>query len=138
MEKVPLIAVVGICAAGKSMVVDALRQEGYSVMEIAQEHSELPYLWARSNPGFIIYLTASDETVQKRRSYLTAQRIQHQRHMLAHVSRHADLIVDGTGKSADEVISSAKEALRSAGIAKSAEPTYRGLDLSEFNMRRRG
>lgn len=118
MAKVPLIAVVGICAVGKSMVVEALRQDGYSAMEIAQEHSELPYMWARSNPGFIIYLTASDEAVQQRRSYLTPQRLQNQRQRLAHVSRCADLVIDSTDMDADEMVTAAREALDSGGIAR--------------------
>src|SRR5687768_4503941 len=42
------IIVVGVCSAGKSTLVRALRGRGYKVRACAQEHSGVPYLWQRS------------------------------------------------------------------------------------------
>jgi len=36
------IAVVGPCGAGKSILADALRENGYDARQIAQEHSFFP------------------------------------------------------------------------------------------------
>ena len=116
MSKSSLIAVVGVCAVGKSTIVEILREKDYSAIEIAQEHAELPYLFARSNPEFVVYLTASDEVIQSRRKYLTGERLQTQRQLLSYASNCADVIIDSTGKSLEGVMDEILIALHEADI----------------------
>ena len=55
-----IIGVVGPCAAGKTTLVAALREMGYNVRHIAQEHSYVPYMWQRlAKPDLLIYLDVS-------------------------------------------------------------------------------
>ena len=59
----PLIAVVGVCAAGKSTLVQALRAEGFNARQVLQEHSYVPNMWQRiTNPDLLIYLDCTIET----------------------------------------------------------------------------
>src|SRR5438105_14351833 len=60
------IVVVGVCSSGKSTLVRALRERGYSAQAVSQEHSYVPYLWQRSTPDVLIYLDASLHTIHGR------------------------------------------------------------------------
>ncbi len=54
------IGVVGPCASGKTTLIAGLRQRGYNVKHIAQEHSYVKDMWSRiSNPDLLIYLDVS-------------------------------------------------------------------------------
>jgi adenylate kinase len=65
----PLIAVVGVCASGKTTLVNALRVHGYRARQVSQEHSYVPDMWRRfTTPDILIYLDASLETIRRRRS----------------------------------------------------------------------
>ena len=65
----PLIAIVGVCAAGKTTLAAALRSQGYNARGILQEHSYVPTMWQRiTKPDLLIYLDASLETVRRRRN----------------------------------------------------------------------
>lgn len=88
----PRIAVVGVCAAGKSTLVAGLRALGWNAYAVAQEHSGVPYLWRRQNPDFLVMLDAEWETVRRRRpvSY-GPERVAEQRDRLRHARAHADL-----------------------------------------------
>ena len=62
------IVVVGPCAAGKTTLVDALVDLGYSAYAVAQEHSIIRDLWARRNPDVVIALDLDLAVVRERRS----------------------------------------------------------------------
>ncbi len=63
-----IIAVVGVCASGKSTLIAALTSRGYSCKHIAQEHSYVANMWKRLvNPDILIYLSARYETTLKRK-----------------------------------------------------------------------
>jgi deoxyadenosine/deoxycytidine kinase len=62
------IVVVGPCAAGKTTLVDALREHGYRAYAVAQEHSVISDLWKRRNPDVLISLDLDLEEVRRRRS----------------------------------------------------------------------
>lgn len=65
----PLIAVVGVCASGKTTLVNALRTCGYQVRQVSQEHSYVPDMWLRlTQPALLIYLDASLDTIRLRRN----------------------------------------------------------------------
>ncbi|MFO8061028.1 MAG: hypothetical protein R6U70_10305 [Bacillota bacterium] len=112
MNDIRLIAVVGICASGKTTLVQQLRQKGYSAVEVAQEHSEVPYLWARHNPDFLVHLDARDEIVATRRSYLRPDRLRLERELLSYARAKANLVLDTSEKSAEMVCCDVIEALR--------------------------
>jgi thymidylate kinase len=65
----PLIAVVGVCASGKTTLVNALGAHGYRARRVSQEHSYVPDMWLRlTMPDILIYLDASLETIRLRRN----------------------------------------------------------------------
>lgn len=94
--KGPRIAVVGPCAAGKSLLVQALRERGNDVHEVAQEHSHVPAMWQRiTQPDVLIYLDVSWEVARQRRT--TSRRAawwDELAHRLHHARQHADLYID--------------------------------------------
>ena len=62
------IAVVGVCASGKSTLVAALCTLGYDARQCGQEHSHVPDMWQRlSRPQVLVYLHGSDGVVLSRR-----------------------------------------------------------------------
>jgi hypothetical protein len=63
----PRIAVIGHCAAGKSTLVNGLRDAGIDAHASAQEHSVIPHLWKHLHPDLLIFLDVDLETVQQRR-----------------------------------------------------------------------
>jgi len=89
------IVLVGICGSGKTTLAQGLRRLGYEVRECAQEHSNVPYMWQRiSRPDVLIYLDASEETVQRRGCWhYLAGYVEEQRKRLAHARAHCDLYV---------------------------------------------
>ena len=62
------IVIVGHCASGKSTLVDSLRELGYDAYVAAQEHSEVPALWAHLQPDVVIALSVSAAEVRRRRT----------------------------------------------------------------------
>lgn len=116
-NRAPLVGVVGICAVGKSTLVQALRAARYTVIEIPQEHSELPYLWVRHHPAFLVYLDVSDAVAQKRRSYLVPDRLAQERQLLAFARENAQLCLDVDGLAPQEVLALVTSALDAYGIA---------------------
>ena len=64
------IALVGVCGAGKSTVVRLLRERGYHIREIHQEHSYVPRMWRTIHrPEVLVYLDASWDEVHRRRPH---------------------------------------------------------------------
>ena len=96
----PLIAVVGVCAAGKTTLARALRTQGYNARPVLQEHSYVPTMWQRiTKPDILIYLTADLETVRQRRhdpgfpAWLLEQELDRLRHARTHCHIHIDTSV---------------------------------------------
>lgn len=61
------VVVVGVCGAGKSVLVDRLRDFGYDAQVVAQEHSYVPNLWQQGRPDMLVYLDADLPAIRKRR-----------------------------------------------------------------------
>jgi len=100
------IAVVGPCASGKSTLVGRLRAEGWDARMPAQEHSYVPDMWKRlSQPDVLIYLDADNEILRRRRpgDALNDAYLARERKHLAHARAHADLILDTTHLTPEEV-----------------------------------
>ena len=78
------IAIVGICASGKTTLVRGLREAGYDAYNVAQEHSCIH--------DFMIDATLA--AVHKRRVvYWGQDRIDMQHERLADARKHADLYI---------------------------------------------
>jgi len=107
MKTKPKVGVVGACSAGKSTLVQGLRQHGYTdARPISQEHSYVPYMWERiTNPDVLIYLDVSFENAQKRRWLnWTPDEYTEQLRRLEHARQHAHLYVDTNPLSVGEVL----------------------------------
>jgi hypothetical protein len=101
-----IVGVVGPCSSGKSALVRRLRDDGYTVREIRQEHSEVPDMWRRiTNPDVLIYLDVTVECAAVReRLNSPSSWWQHERTVrLAHARAHCDLYIDTTPLSPVEV-----------------------------------
>jgi deoxyadenosine/deoxycytidine kinase len=88
------IAVVGVCASGKSVLTDSLLDLGYSARCLAQEHSHVAGMWrAHGQPNIVIFLDASPETINTRtgREDWTAELVAQQHRRLADVRKYCDL-----------------------------------------------
>jgi len=100
------IKLVGVCAAGKSTLLQNLRAEGYHVLPCAQEHSYVPDLWRRLNPpDVLIYLDAQPATVaQRRRTQEPVEAwLAEERGRLAHARAHCDLYLPTDELTPEEV-----------------------------------
>jgi thymidylate kinase len=105
-EEHPLIAVVGPCHSGKSLLVQALCERGYRAREVAQEHSYVPAMWQRiTRPDLLVYLDVSWEVARQRRpTDAKADWWAEQAHRLRHARQHADLYVHTDKLTPQEVI----------------------------------
>ncbi len=99
------VAVVGPCTAGKTVLVDALREAGYNARHVAQEHSYVPDMWQRiAKPDALIYLDVSYEVAyQRRRISWGPERLAEQARRLAHARQHCDLCIETDDLSEEEV-----------------------------------
>jgi chloramphenicol 3-O-phosphotransferase len=101
------IAVVGVCAAGKTTLVRALQAQGWHARQVLQEHSYVPHMWQRiTNPDVLIYLDALLETVRRRRrdpefpDWLYAE----EQARLRHARAQCDFYVDTNALTPEEVL----------------------------------
>jgi len=108
-ESRPLIAVVGPCASGKSLLVAQLEQRGYRAREVNQEHSYVPTMWQQfTQPDLLIYLDVSQEVASKRRSSeANAAWWDALNQRLQHAFDNADLRIDTDGLTPEEVLAEA-------------------------------
>lgn len=100
------IGLVGPCTAGKSTVGSRLRELGYEVRQIAQEHSYVPNMWKRiSNPDILIFLEVSYENTLSRRN-LSWKKSDYeiQLHRLRHAKAFATLSINTDLYSVEEVV----------------------------------
>lgn len=112
------IAVVGVCASGKSVLVAKLRALGYDARSCAQEHSCVPDMWQRlSRPQILIYLDASAQTVLERRSLGNVEDVLRQeRQRLAHARKHCHIYLPTDTLSEARVLEIALCHLRTLGL----------------------
>ena len=105
-QSAPRIVVVGVCSAGKSTLVRALRERGYNARAVSQEHSYVPHLWQRSTPDVLVYLDASLHTIRGRgRRRWSQSLLDEEHHRLEHAREHSDLYITTNGLSQQDVVS---------------------------------
>ena len=61
------IAIVGICASGKTTLVRGLREAGYDAYNVAQEHSCIHDFWNKHHPDVLVMIDATLAAIHKRR-----------------------------------------------------------------------
>jgi len=90
-----LIGVVGPCAAGKSTLIQGLKELGISARHIAQEHSMVPDMWNRlTNPDVLIFLDVSyPVTIERKQMDWTEAEYNEQRLRLKHALQSANLYI---------------------------------------------
>jgi cytidylate kinase len=116
----PLIAVVGPCASGKSLLVQALRERGYNAREVAQEHSHVPAMWQRiTHPDLLIYLDTSWEVAHQRRpTDAGADWWDELARRLRHARQHADLYIHTDALTPQQVLDRVQAFLNVAGLSR--------------------
>jgi dephospho-CoA kinase len=88
------IAIVGVCASGKTTLVAGLREAGYDAYNVAQEHSCVHNFWAKKNPDLVVMIDATLPAIHKRRLvYWGEDRLVTQHKRLADAKAHADLYI---------------------------------------------
>jgi deoxyadenosine/deoxycytidine kinase len=110
----PLIAVVGVCASGKSTLVRGLQARGWNARHVVQEHSYVPDMWQRiTQPDLLICLDASLEIIRQRRRdpEMPAWLIDEERHRLRHAREFCALYVQTDMLTPDQVLGRALEFL---------------------------
>ncbi len=103
--RLPVIAVLGVSASGKTTLVKGLKALGYPAFCVVQEHSLAPRLWRRRPADLTVVLDASYATVQRRRPGTLGPRLlEAERRRLADAIAHCDLWLPTDGLSPDEVL----------------------------------
>lgn len=118
--RLPKVAIVGPCAAGKSTLAAGLRRHGFTVKEVVQEHSFVPDLWrVFFRPDVLIYLDASYATGTRRKNLDWLERDHaEQVSRLAHARQHCNLYLPTDDLTPEQVLQRALEAL---GRSRSSE-----------------
>ena len=108
MIAIPLvIGVIGPCAAGKSTLVTALEERGYTAKHIAQEHSFVPDMWyKRIKPDILIFLDVSYAVAKQRQGTSGWQRSLYKKQVtrLRHAREHADLFFNTDDLTPKEIL----------------------------------
>lgn len=118
-EPVPgRVVVVGVCASGKTTLVEQLCRAGYDARSCAQEHSYVPDLWQRlARPAVLVYLQASFDAVRSRRAIDWGEEyLQEQQRRLEHARQHCQLFLDTDDLGIAEVYAATVRALEELGI----------------------
>lgn len=95
------VVVVGVCASGKTTLVNRLRKLGIDAHNVAQEHSGIKTLWRKKEPHVLVMLDATLATIRKRRNVPWGEeRLISQRERLVDARSHAQLFIqtDSIGK----------------------------------------
>jgi cytidylate kinase len=103
----PLVAVVGVCASGKSSLAANLRARGWNARQVLQEHSYVPDMWRRiTDPDILIYLDARLETMRQRRRdpEFPEWLLEQERLRLRHARQHCDIYLATDDLTLDAVL----------------------------------
>lgn len=124
-DRLPLIKVVGTSGSGKSTLVAGLRRLGYRARPVSQEHSDVPDLWQQFDRPFVLICLYADLAAQCRRrpggaaSQETARR---EDHRLANARQAADLRIDTSSLTPEQVLKLALVYLRHIRVAHTDSP----------------
>lgn len=100
-----LVAIVGVCASGKTTLVKGLREAGIDAYNVAQEHSCIKKFWNRKKPDLLVMIDATLSAIKKRRFVTWDEKrleIQHER--LRDARENANLYIQTDELSREEVL----------------------------------
>ena len=98
------IAIVGVCASGKTTLVAGLKAAGYGAYNVAQEHSCIHNFWAKHHPDLLVMIDVTMPAIHKRRVvYWDENRLATQHKRLADARAHANLYIQTDNFTADQV-----------------------------------
>ena len=105
----PLIAIVGPCASGKSLLAKKLQLAGYNAREVLQEHSYVTTMWQQlTAPDWLIYLDVSWPIACRRRSIGAGPDWWAELSLrLRHARDHSDLYIQTDAIGPDKVLNRA-------------------------------
>lgn len=99
------VAVVGVCASGKTTLVKGLREVGIDAYNVAQEHSCIKKFWSMKQPDLLVMIDATIEAVRKRRKVSwDGERIKVQHERLRNARENADLFIQTDNLDKDAVL----------------------------------
>jgi thymidylate kinase len=101
-----LIGVVGVCASGKSTLIEGLSARGYKARHIAQEHSYVKDMWKRiTNPDILIFLdTTFEKACNRRKMDWTHEDFLEQQRRVSHARENADFYLETSTLQVNEVL----------------------------------
>ena len=106
--KEPRIAVMGVCAAGKTTLAGGLTRMGYIAYSVPQEHSFVKRLWEKQHPdaNILVLLDARYESTKRRRPEISygPERLQEQRLRLVPAREACDLLLPTDDLSVEQVL----------------------------------
>ena len=105
MESGITLGIVGACGTGKSELVTRLKDRGYKVHHIAQEHSYAPRMWKQiTNPDILVYLHVSYPLTLERKAFRwTEKEYEEQLYRLRDAREHADIHIDTDKLTPDKI-----------------------------------
>jgi hypothetical protein len=113
----PRVVIVGPCASGKSTLAAALAARGVDAQPLAQEHSEVPHLWALAEPDAVVFLAVSLATIRGRRAAPDWPAVFYRRQLqrLSQALAHATVYVDTDWRPPAGVLAVVQAGLCAAG-----------------------
>jgi RNase adaptor protein for sRNA GlmZ degradation len=124
-KELPLIKVVGVSGSGKSTLVQGLRAAGYDARPVSQEHSNMPNLWqhfARPRVLIYLYVDVAHQRMRQVDDSWSEQTMAEELSRLAHAYDHADLRIDTSNLSTEQVLQVALTYLKHERIRRSDVP----------------
>ena len=101
-----MIAIVGPCGSGKTVLADGLQRLEYHARQIAQEHSFVQDMWrVLTKPDILIYLDASYETCTERKALnWKRHEFKEQLRRLSNAREHCDIYLQTDNLSPEQVL----------------------------------
>ncbi len=103
----PVVAIVGVCASGKTTLAAGLNEAGVKAYSVPQEHSYVRRLWRHTRPdaNILVMLDARWETTRRRRPEITygPERLEEQRNRLRYAREECDLYLPTDDLTIEEV-----------------------------------
>lgn len=110
------VAITGVCASGKTTLVQELCRRQIDAFSVPQEHSAVPSLWQKKEPDVLILLDATLPAIQTRRQvFWGEERLAAQHERLKNARAHADLFLQTDHLSRSEVVAKVLDYLHGQG-----------------------
>jgi hypothetical protein len=115
--KSTVIGLVGPCKSGKTVLKRGLTEHGFLVKHIAQEHSYVKDMWQKiAKPDVLIFLEVSfEETLNRSALGWSENEYLHQLDRLVHAYSNADLIINTSNMTPEQVLERTLDFLRNLG-----------------------